>query len=75
MSQDDFANLSEAYIFTGKEPLKDEVFRCLEARPSVLKVRENGERIVEQMKDYVYSRLNLCSVCTLIGWTSLSANI
>jgi type I restriction enzyme R subunit len=48
-----FANLIEAYIFTGQEPLKDDVFKCLEARPSVLKAREIGERIVERMKEYV----------------------
>lgn len=48
-----FANLIETYIFTGQEPLKDDVFKCLEARPSVLKAREVGERIVERMKEYV----------------------
>jgi type I restriction enzyme R subunit len=48
-----FANLIESYIFSGQEPLKDDVFRCLEARPSVLKAREIGERIVERMKEYV----------------------
>ncbi|MEZ4756866.1 MAG: hypothetical protein R2817_08575, partial [Flavobacteriales bacterium] len=48
-----FANLIDAYIFTGQEPLKDDVFKCLEARPSVLKAREIGERIVERMKEYV----------------------
>lgn len=53
LDQKQFANLIEAYIFTGQEPLKDDVFRCLEARPSVLKAREIGERIVERMKEYV----------------------
>jgi type I restriction enzyme R subunit len=48
-----FANLIESYIFSGQEPLKDDVFKCLEARPSVLKAREIGERIVERMKEYV----------------------
>jgi hypothetical protein len=31
----------------------DDVFKCLEARPSVLRAREIGERIVERMKEYV----------------------
>lgn len=53
LDQKQFANLIEAYIFTGQEPLKDDVFKCLEARPSVLKAREIGERIVERMKEYV----------------------
>ena len=48
-----FGNLIESYIFSGQEPLKDDVFKCLEARPSVLKAREIGERIVEKMKAYV----------------------
>ncbi len=53
LDQKQFANLIEAYVFTGQEPLKDEVFKCLEARPSVLKAREIGERIVVRMKEYV----------------------
>lgn len=53
LDQKQFANLIDAYIFTGQEPLKDDVFKCLEARPSVLKAREIGERIVERMKEYV----------------------
>lgn len=53
LDQQQFANLIDAYIFTGQEPLKDDVFRCLEARPSVLKAREIGERIVARMKEYV----------------------
>ncbi|MBK7086545.1 MAG: type I restriction endonuclease subunit R [Flavobacteriales bacterium] len=53
LDQKQFANLIESYIFSGQEPLKDDVFRCLEARPSVLKAREIGERIVERMKEYV----------------------
>jgi type I restriction enzyme R subunit len=53
LDQKQFANLIESYIFSGQEPLKDDVFKCLEARPSVLKAREIGERIVERMKEYV----------------------
>ncbi|HQW07145.1 MAG TPA: type I restriction endonuclease subunit R, partial [Flavobacteriales bacterium] len=53
LDQKQFNNLIETYIFTGQEPLKDDVIKCLEARPSVLKAREVGERIVERMKEYV----------------------
>lgn len=53
LDQKQFANLIESYIFSGQEPLKDDVFKCLEARPSVLKAREIGERIGERMKEYV----------------------
>lgn len=53
LDQKQFANLIDAYIFNGQEPLKDDIFKCLEARPSVLKAREIGERIVERMKEYV----------------------
>lgn len=53
LDQKQFANLIDAYVFTGQEPLKDDVFKCLEARPSVLKAREVGERIVVRMKEYV----------------------
>jgi len=53
LDQKQFSNLIETYIFTGQEPLKDEVIKCLEARPSVLKAMEVGERIVERMKEYV----------------------
>ena len=48
-----FAKLIDAYIFNGQEPLKDEVFDCLEQRPSVLKAREIGERIIKSMMQFV----------------------
>lgn len=53
LDQRQFASLIEAYIFTGQEPQKDDVLKCLEARPGVLKAREIGERIGERMKEYV----------------------
>jgi type I restriction enzyme R subunit len=48
-----FSNLIEAYVFNGQEPLKEEVFACLEQRPSILQARSIGERIIERMKEYV----------------------
>ncbi|MEX1003455.1 MAG: type I restriction endonuclease subunit R [Crocinitomicaceae bacterium] len=48
-----FKALIETYLFTEKEPLRDQVFKCLDNRPSILKAREIGERIIEKMKEYV----------------------
>ena len=48
-----FSNLIEAYVFNGQEPLKEEVFACLEQRPSILQARSIGERIIERMKEFV----------------------
>ena len=48
-----FSKLIEQYIYTEREPLRDEVFNCLENRPSILRAREIGERIITKMKDYV----------------------
>lgn len=48
-----FKNLIDTYIFTGKEPLKEDVFACLENRPSILEARQIGNRIIERMNEYV----------------------
>jgi len=48
-----FKSLVEAYEYNEREPLRDEVFKCLDNRPSVLKAREIGERIINKMKEYV----------------------
>ncbi len=48
-----FKALIEAYIFSGLDPLRDEVLKCLGGRPSILKAREIGERIISKMKEYV----------------------
>ncbi len=48
-----FNNLIEAYIFTGQEPIRDEVLKCLGGRPSILMAREIGDRIIQKMKEYV----------------------
>lgn len=53
LDQKQFNNLINSYIFSGQEPLKEDVFGCLEARPSILKAREIGERILDRMKEYV----------------------
>ena len=48
-----FQNLVDAYIFNEREPLRDEVFECLDNRPSVLQARSIGERIIAKMKEFV----------------------
>jgi type I restriction enzyme R subunit len=53
LDKDQFKALIEAYIFSGREPIRDEVFKCLDNKPSVLQARVIGERIIEKMKEYV----------------------
>jgi type I restriction enzyme R subunit len=48
-----FNALVESYIYSGQEPIRDEVFKCLDNRPSILKAREIGERIIEKMRQFV----------------------
>lgn len=48
-----FKALIDAYIYSGREPIRDEVFKCLDNKPSVLQARAIGERIIEKMKEYV----------------------
>lgn len=53
LDKEQFKALIDAYIFSGQEPLRDEVLKCLGDRPSILKAREIGERIIFKMKEYV----------------------
>jgi len=53
LDKEQFKALIEAYIFSGRDPLRDDVFRCLGNRPSILQAREIGERIIQKMKEYV----------------------
>lgn len=48
-----FKALIDAYIFSGQDPLRDEVLKCLGNRPSILQAREIGERIIQKMKEYI----------------------
>jgi len=48
-----FKALMEGYIYSGREPLRDDVFKCLDNRPSILKAREIGERIIDKMKEFI----------------------
>jgi type I restriction enzyme R subunit len=53
LDKEQFKALIEAYIFSGRDPLRDDVFRCLGNRPSILQAREIGERIIQKMKEFV----------------------
>jgi type I restriction enzyme R subunit len=53
LSKDQFKALIDAYIYSGQEPIRDDVFKCLDNRPSILEAREIGERILEKMKEFV----------------------
>ena len=53
LDKEQFKALIETYIFSGQDPLNDDVIKCLGNRPSVLKAREIAERIISKMKEYV----------------------
>ena len=53
LDQKQFQALIDAYIFSEQEPLREEVFKCLDNRPSVLEAREIGERIIGKMRTFV----------------------
>ncbi|MCA0132607.1 type I restriction endonuclease subunit R [Winogradskyella alexanderae] len=48
-----FNALMESYIYSGQEPIRNDVFKCLDNRPSILKAREIGERIINKMKEFI----------------------
>jgi type I restriction enzyme R subunit len=48
-----FKALIDAYIYSGQEPIRDDVFKCLDNRPSILQARHIGERIIDRMKEFV----------------------
>jgi type I restriction enzyme R subunit len=48
-----FKSLIDAYIYSGREPIKDEVFQCLDNRPSILQARVIGDRIIAKMKEFI----------------------
>jgi type I restriction enzyme, R subunit len=48
-----FKSLMDAYLYSGQEPIRDDVFRCLDNRPSILQARHIGERIIEKMREFV----------------------
>lgn len=53
LDKQQFSALIEAYIFSGQEPIREDVYKCLADRPSILKAREIGQRIITKMKEFV----------------------
>jgi type I restriction enzyme R subunit len=53
LDKEQFKSLIEAYIFSGQEPIRNDVLKCLGDRPSILQAREIGDRIIAKMKEYV----------------------
>ena len=48
-----FNALIESYIYSGQEPIRDDVFKCLDNRPSILQARSIGVRIISRMREFV----------------------
>jgi type I restriction enzyme R subunit len=48
-----FKALIDAYIYSGQEPIRDAVFKCLDNSPSILQARDIGDRILSKMKQFV----------------------
>jgi type I restriction enzyme, R subunit len=53
LDQQQFKALIDAYIFSGQEPLREDVIKCIAERPSILQARRIGEKIIGKMKEYV----------------------
>jgi len=53
LDQQQFNALIDSYVYNGQEPIRQDVFKCLENRPSILKAREIGERIISKMKKFI----------------------
>lgn len=58
LDKQQFNALIESYIYSGQEPIKDDVFKCLDNRPSILQARSIGERILDKMKKFVEVFIN-----------------
>ncbi len=48
-----FDALINSYIFSGQEPIKDDILKCLDNRPSLLHARTISERIIAKMREFI----------------------
>jgi type I restriction enzyme R subunit len=48
-----FNALVESYIYSGREPIKDDIMNCLDNRPSILQARTIGNRIINKMRAFI----------------------
>ena len=53
LDEKQFLNLIDAYVFSEQEPIRDDVLKCLENRPSILQAKQIGKRIIDKMKEFV----------------------
>ncbi|MFC4269299.1 type I restriction endonuclease subunit R [Polaribacter marinivivus] len=53
LDQEQFNALIQSYTYNGQEPIRQDIFKCLDNRPSILKAREIGDRIISKMKKFV----------------------
>ena len=53
LDQAQFNALIQSYTYNGQEPIRQDVFKCLDNRPSILKAREIGDRIIQKMKTFI----------------------
>jgi type I restriction enzyme, R subunit len=53
LDQEQFKALIDAYIYSELEPMPEQVFECLDNRPSDLQAHEIDERIIARMKQFV----------------------
>lgn len=53
LDKEQFKSLIDTYIYSGREPIKEEVIKCLDNRPSILQARTIGDRIIAKMKEFV----------------------
>ena len=52
LDQEEFHKLIESYVYSDKLPIRNDVLDCLDKRPSVLKAKEIGDRIIDKMRDF-----------------------
>ena len=55
MNRDALDDLLRRYRFTGKEPLREDIFSALNSKPKVLERKPIYERIVAKLKDLVHT--------------------
>ncbi|WP_298879793.1 type I restriction endonuclease subunit R [uncultured Polaribacter sp.] len=53
LDQAQFNSLIQSYTYNGQEPIRQDIFKCLDNRPSILKAREIGDRIILKMKKFI----------------------
>ncbi|PWG04399.1 type I restriction endonuclease subunit R [Polaribacter aquimarinus] len=53
LDQAQFNSLIQSYTYNGQEPIRQDIFKCLDNRPSILKAREIGDRILSKMKKFI----------------------